>query len=352
MKALVQERYGSSEVMESREIQKPVVGDHEVLIQVRAAGVNPADWAIMSGLPYIARPVYGLRRPKQIVRGTDVAGIVEAVGPGVTLFKTGDEVFGSAVGSYAEFSIAPEDGLALKPANVSFEQAAAVPMAGTVALQAVRDQGKVGPGHKVLINGASGGIGTFAVQIAKSLGAHVTGVASTRNVDLLRTLGADEVIDYTQSDFTRAGQRYDFILDNVSNHSLTDLRKALTPTGMLVPNGGNFGNRWLASGGRIVRGVVLFKFGSQSLGNFLVSMNRDDLVTLKALIEAGSVTPVLDRTYSLGDAAQALAHVGRGHLRGKVTISVPGVPSQALTPGAAPTTSAPALPLVPSPAAR
>jgi NADPH:quinone reductase-like Zn-dependent oxidoreductase len=339
MKAIVQERYGSAAVLHSMDISKPVVADTEVLIRVGAAGVNPADWAIMRGLPYIARPVYGLRRPKQSVRGTDVAGVVEAVGSGVTRFKVGDEVFGSSEGSYAEYTAASQDLLALKPTNLTFEQAAAVPMAGTVALQAVRDHGKVGPGHKVLVNGASGGIGTFAVQIAKALGAHVTGVASTRNLDLVRSLGADEVIDYTKVDFTKSGRKYDFILDNVSNHPLTALRRALTPTGMLVPNGGTFGNRWLASGGRIVRGIVLFRFGDQSLGNFLVSMNHDDLIVLKDMIEAGKVTPVMDRTYGLADVAAAIAQVGSGHLRGKVTVSMATLPVEATRVADAPIVS-------------
>jgi NADPH:quinone reductase-like Zn-dependent oxidoreductase len=330
MKAMVQDRYGSAAVLEARNIDKPHIGDDEVLVRVRAAGVNPADWAIMSGLPYIARPVYGLRKPKNIVRGTDVAGTVEAVGSGVTRFKPGDEVYGSASGSYAEYATGAEAELALKPANLTFEQAAAVPMAGLVALQAIRDHGHVQAGQKVLINGASGGIGTFAVQIAKALGADVTAVASTRNLDLVKSIGADHVIDYTKKDFTRSGQHYDFILDNVSNHSLSDLRRALTPTGTLIPNGGNFGNRWLASGGRIVRGTVLFRFGSQKLGNFLVSMKKhEDLDFLKELIEAGKVTPIMDRTYPLSETAQAIAQVGGGHLRGKVTVSIGQVPATA-----------------------
>lgn len=322
MKAIVQDKYGSADVLEARTIDKPAIGDTQVLIRVKAAGVNPADWAVMSGLPYIARPVYGLRKPKNIVRGTDVAGVVEAVGTSVTGFKPGDEVYGSAEGSSAEYAAASQDQLARKPANLTFEQAAATPMAGQVALQALRDQGKVGPGMKVLVNGASGGIGTFAVQIAKAFGAHVTAVASTRNLDLVRALGADRVIDYTKDDFTKGAERYDFILDNVSNHSLTKLRRALTPTGMLVPNGGNFGNRWMASVGRTVRGVVLFRFGGQSLGNFLVSMNQADLIVLKDLIEAGKVTPVIDRTYRLSAAADALRYVGAGHTRGKVVVTV------------------------------
>jgi NADPH:quinone reductase-like Zn-dependent oxidoreductase len=325
MQAMVQDTYGTSEVMQLRDIDKPEIGANEVLVRIRAAGVNPADWAIMSGLPYVARPVYGLRKPKNIVRGTDVAGTVEAVGSGVTRFKVGDEVYGSSKGSYAEYAAATEDELAPKPANLTFEQAAAVPMAGLVALQAVRDHGKVGAGTTVLINGASGGIGTFAVQIAKALGAEVTAVVSTRNVEMVRSIGADHVIDYTREDFTQNGQQYDFILDNVSNHSLTDLRRSLTPTGMLVPNGGRFDKTWMASGGRIVQGKVLFQFGSQTLGNFLVKMGHEGLVDLTELIEAGKVTPVMDHTYPLSETAQALGHVGDGHARGKTTISVPAV---------------------------
>ena len=324
MQAIVQEKYGSAEVLELKEIERPTIGDHDVLVRVRAAGVNPADWALMNGFPYIARPapLYGLLKPRNPVRGTDVAGQVEAIGSAVTRFQPGDEVFGSSTGSYAEFAAAAEDTLALKPANLTFEQAATVPMAATVALQAVRDHGKVGPGHRVLINGASGGIGTFAVQIAKALGAEVTAVASTRNMDLLRSLGADHVVDYTKVDFTESGERYDFILDNVSNRSLSELRHTLTPTGMLIPNGGNFGNRWFSSAGRLVRAAVLFRFGGQRLGRFLVSINHADLVVLKELIEAGKVKPVLDRTYPLSDAARAMDHVGQGHAQGKVAITV------------------------------
>lgn len=322
MQAMIQDTYGSADVMQLRDIATPAVGPTDVLVRVHAAGVNPADWAVMQGLPYIARPVYGLRKPKVAVRGTDVAGVVEAVGSLVTRFAVGDEVFGWGIGSYAEYAAVGEDALVRKPANLTFAEAAAVPMAGLVALQAVRDHGKVGPGSRVLINGASGGIGTFAVQIAKALGAEVTGVSSTRNLELVRSLGADHVIDYTNEDFTRNGQRYDFILDNVSNRSLTDLRRALTPTGMLVPNGGNFGNRWMASGGRIVRAAVLFSFASQKLGNFLVAMRREDLETLAAMIAAGSVRPVMDRTFPLRELAGAMALVGAGHTRGKVAITV------------------------------
>ena len=321
MKAMVQDNYGSGDSLELRDVDKPGVGDREVLIRVRAAGVNPADWAIMSGLPYVARPVYGLRKPKNAVRGTDVAGEVEAVGSGVTQFRVGDEVFGWCDGSFAEYASASQDSLAHKPADLSFEQAASVPMAGMVALQALR-KGNVGAGTKILINGASGGIGTFAVQIAKSLGAHVTGVCSTRNVELVRSIGADEVIDYTEQDFTRNGQQYDFILDNVSNHSLANLRRALTPNGTLVPNGGRFDKRWMAGGARIVQGKLLFRFSSQRMGNFLLSPNQPDLIVLKELIESGKLTPVMDRTYPLGETALAMGHVGEGHAQGKTAISV------------------------------
>jgi NADPH:quinone reductase-like Zn-dependent oxidoreductase len=322
MLAIVQDDYGTGQALELREIERPDIAEHEVLVRVRAAGVNPADWAVMRGLPYIARPVYGLRRPKVGVRGTDVAGQVTAVGSAVTRFKAGDEVFGASTGSYAEYAAASQDDLALKPANLTFEQAATVPMAGLVALQAIRDHGAVRPGQSVLINGASGGIGTFAVQIAKALGAEVTAVASTRNLELVRSVGADHVVDYTKADFTASGKRYDVILDNVSNHSLSHLRRALTPTGVLIPNGGNFGDRWFASAGRLIRATVLFRFGTQRLGRFLVSTNHDDLVALKALIEAGKVKPVLGGTYPLSNAGRALDHVGAGHAQGKVAITV------------------------------
>ena len=322
MLAIVQDKYGSGTALELREIERPRIGEHEVLIRVRAAGVNPADWAVMSGLPYIARPIYGLRRPKVDVRGTDVAGQVAAVGSCVTRFTPGDEVFGASTGSYAEYAAASEDELASKPSNLTFEQAATVPMAGLVALQAIRDHGQTRAGQTVLINGASGGIGTFAIQIAKALGAEVTAVASTRNLELVRSVGADHVIDYTTDDFTRIGKRYDVILDNVSNHSLSGLRRALTPTGVLIPNGGNFRNRWFASAGRLIRAAVLFRFGTQRLGRFLVSTNHDDLTTLRELIEAGTVMPVLVGTYPLSSAGTAIDHVGAGHAQGKVAITV------------------------------
>jgi NADPH:quinone reductase-like Zn-dependent oxidoreductase len=325
MKAVVQDTYGSAAVLETREIDKPEIAEEEVLVRVRAAGVNPGDWAIVGGLPYIARPVYGLRKPRDAVRGTDVAGTVEVVGTGVRRLRPGDEVFGwcgGLGGAFAEYAAASEDALALKPANLTFEQAAAVPMAGLVALQALRDHGGVRAGQKVLINGASGGIGTFAVQIAKALGAEVTGVCSTRNVDMVRSIGADHVVDYTQEDFTHKDRRYDFILDNVANHSLSGLRRALTPAGTLVPNGGGFDNRWFAGGGRVIGAHVLNRFVGHRLRPFLVSPKLEGLVFLKELIEAGKVAPVIDRVYPLGETPEAVDHVGGGHARGKIAVTV------------------------------
>jgi NADPH:quinone reductase-like Zn-dependent oxidoreductase len=322
MKAIVQDKYGSAEVLELREIDKPAIGEKDVLVRVRAAGVNVADWAVMNGLPYIARPAYGLRKPKISVRGTDVSGEVEAVGPCVTRFMPGDEVFGWSRGSFADYAAASEDALALKPINLSFEQAAAVPMAASVAVQALRYQGNVRAGQKVLVNGASGGIGTFAVQIAKALGAEVTGVCSTQNVDLVRSIGADHVIDYTKEDFIQSGLHYDFILDNVANHSLSDLRRALTPTGTLVPNGGNFGNRWFAGGGRVLSALLWSRVAGLRLRPFLVGQKYEDLIVLKEMIENGKVTPVMDRAYSLTETAAAMSHVGSGHARGKIAITV------------------------------
>jgi len=330
MKAIVQDAYGSPDVLRFRDIDKPAIGANDVLVRVRAAAVNPADWAIVGGLPYVARPLYGMGKPKNPVRGTDVAGEVEAVGASVTRFRPGDEVFGWSGhlgGAFAEYASISEDALVTKPAKLSFEQAAAVPMAGTVALLAVRDHGKVQAGQKVLINGASGGIGSFAVQIAKSLGAEVTGVCSTRNIDLVRSIGADHVIDYTKVDFTRTGQRYDFILDNVANRSLSDLRRALTPKGTLVPNGGGFDHRWMASGGRLIGAKVSFAFVSQSVRTFIASSKQQNLVVLKELLEAGKIRSVIDRTYPLSETPQAIGYVGQGHARGKVVITVQGVTS-------------------------
>ena len=322
MQAMIQEAYGPATVLQTREIDTPAIADDEVLVRVRAAGVNPADWAVMSGLPYIARPVYGLRRPKQPVRGTDLAGRVERIGANVTRFQPGDEVFGWGTGSFATYATAAEDRLVAKPARLTFEQAAAAPMAGLVALQALRDHAELQPGQTILINGASGGIGTMAVQIAKAFGAHVTGVCSTAGLELVRSLGADEVIDYTRDDFTRSPRQYDVILDNVANHSLSDLRRALTPEGTLVPNGGAFENHWFAGGGRVVSAHVLSRFVSQKLRPFLVSPNLADLIVLKELIDTGKLTPAVGRAYPLSQASQAMDHVGLGHTHGKVAITV------------------------------
>ncbi len=322
MRAIVQDDYGTFEVLRMRDIHRPTIGDDQVLIRVEAAGVNPADWAIMNGLPYIARPVYGLRRPKNPVRGTDVAGVVAATGSKVTRFHPGDEVYGSGDGSYAEYAAASEDRLALKPARLSFEQAGALPMAGLVALQAIRDHGDVRPGQRVLINGASGGIGHLAVQIAGALGAHVTAVCSTGNLELVRSLGAETAIDYTQQDFTRSGQRYDFVLDNVADRPLSELRRILTPNGTLVPNGGGFDNRWFASGGRVIHAHLLKRTSKQHLRPFLVSSSTADLTALSDLVESGSLTPVIERAYPLADAPDALRHVGDGHTAGKVVVTV------------------------------
>jgi len=254
LKAVVQEEYGSPEVLELRDIDKPVAGDDEVLVRVRAASVNPPDWAGVHGVPYVARLAFGLRRPKLGVRGTDLAGTVEAVGRNVARLRAGDEVFGAGSGTFAEYAVAPAEHLVTKPANVTFEQAAAVPMAGLTALQALRDAGSIAPGLKVLIVGAGGGIGTFAVQIAKSFGTQVTGVWSTSTLELVRSIGADHVIDYTQEDFTQGEERYDLILDNALQHSLSRLQRALSRNGTLVPNGGQFHKRWFAS-----TGVLLIK---------------------------------------------------------------------------------------------
>ncbi len=322
MKAIVQDSYGTTSVLEVRDIDQPEIGDHEVLLYVHAAGVNPADWAIMSGLPYIARPIYGLRKPKNGVRGTDVAGRVEAVGAAVTRLRPGDEVFGWCTGSFADYVAVADEALTLKPANLTFEQAAAVPMAGLVALQALRDHGRVQAGQNVLINGAAGGVGTFAVQIAKSFGAQVTGVCGTTNVDLVRSIGADHVIDYTCEDFTQNGQQYDVILDNAGNHTLTDLRHSLNPSGTLVPNSGGFDNLWFASGGRVISARVATHFVTQSLRPFLMSPRLEDLIVLKTMIEAGELTPVIDRSYPLSETSDAILYVGKGHSHGKVVVTM------------------------------
>jgi NADPH:quinone reductase-like Zn-dependent oxidoreductase len=323
MKATVQDTYGSTDVLEFRDIDTPEIADDEVLVRVHAAGVDRGVWHVMAGLPYPIRLAgYGLRAPKNPVLGMDVAGVVEAAGKDVTRFQRGDEVFGIGKGSYAEYARAREDKLVTKPANLTFEQAAVVAISGLTALQALRDRGRVEPGQKVLIIGASGGVGTYAVQLAKAFGAHVTGVCSTTKVDLVRSLGADQVVDYTRDDFADGRQRYDLILDIGGNSSLARLRRALTPKGTLVIVGGETGGRWLGGTDRQIRALMLSRFVGQKLGTFVSSENHGDMLVLKELIEAGKVTPVIDRTYPLSEAPQAIRYVEQGHARGKVVITV------------------------------
>ena len=323
MKAIVQKRYGSPDVLELKDIDKPVIDADGVLVSVRAASVNPPDWAILTGVPYVARSLYGLRTPRTPVRGTDLAGTVEAVGKDVRRLAIGDEVFGAGVGAFAEYAIASEETLVPKPAGLTFEQAGAVRMAGLTAFQALRYVGKVQPGQKVLINGAGGGIGTFAVQIARTFGAEVTGVCSASKVDLVQSIGADHVIDYAQEDFTRGDERYDFILDNVLNHSLSELVRALSRNGMLVPNGGQFWKRWTASTGVIlVKAPLLSLVVPQQIRHVTLKRKREDLLALSELLETGKVKPVIGSTYSLGQTSEALGYFGEGHARGKVVITV------------------------------
>jgi NADPH:quinone reductase-like Zn-dependent oxidoreductase len=323
MRAVVQRRYGTPDVLEYTEIDMPPVGDGDVLVRVRAAAVHPGDYFLMTGVPYVVRLAFGLRRPRNGIPGRDVAGRVEAVRRNVSGLEPGDEVFGwSTTGTLAEYTCAPADNVARKPASLSMEQAAAVPTSAFTALQALRDIANVQPGQTALVTGASGGVGTFAVQIAKAtLGAEVTGVCSTRNVDLVRSLGADHVIDYTRTDFTRTGQRYDVILDNVEAQPLSAARRALTPTGTLIPNNGE-GGRWVGPLGRIVKARVLSLFTRQTLRPFLSREKRQDLLALSELIETGKLTPVIDRTYRLSQAAAALQYVGEGHTQGKVVVTV------------------------------
>jgi len=321
VKAIVHHRYGSPDVLELEDIDKPAVNDDGVLVRVRAASVNAFDWHIMRGLPYLVRTSEGLRKPKRIVAGVDMAGQVEAVGKDVTRFQPGDEVFGERSGAFAEYVHGKEKNFALKPANLTFEQAAAVPMAGFTALQALRDKGHVQAGQRVLINGAAGGVGTFSVQIAKAFGADVTGVCNTRNVKMIRSIGADHVIDYTREDFTRNGQRYDLILDVAANRSLSDCRRVLDSDGTLVVVGAPDG-QWLAPVARLVGAVLFSRIGSRKMLPFLANFANDDLIVLKELIEAGKVTPVIDKTYTLSETPEAIRHVETGHPQGKVVITV------------------------------
>jgi NADPH:quinone reductase-like Zn-dependent oxidoreductase len=322
VKAVVQARYGPpADVLTVGELPAPRAGDGEVVVRVRATGVNWADCALTRGVPYMLRAGYGLSRPKNQVRGTDVAGTVEAVGSGVTDLHEGDEVFGWCTGAFAEQAIARDGDVIAKPTTIPFEAAAGVPMAALVALQALRDVGHVQPGQRVLVNGASGGIGTFAVQIAKTLGAEVTGVCSTPHLELVSSIGADHVIDYTREDFTRHRERYDVILDMVDDRSLRDRRRVLTPRGTLIPNAGT-GNRWVGSLGRIAWARLASLAVSQSFRPFLSTQKRDDLLALRGLLEDGSVRPVVGETHPLEEASAAVEHAGGGHATGKVVIVV------------------------------
>jgi len=343
MKAITQYHYGSEEALQLHDIDRPTTGDGEVLVRVHAASIHVGDRLVMRGRPFLMRMATGMRRPKQTIPGTDIAGTVEAVGSGVARFKVGDAVFGWTGGAFAEFAAAPEDHLAIKPAGLTFEQAAAVGVSATTALQLLRDQGKVQPGQRVLINGASGGVGTYAVQIAKSMGAEVTGVASGRNADLLRSIGADHVIDYTKDDFTTGTARYDFILDNVANHSLAATRRALSPTGMLQPNGGGHTGGGM---GRVIRATIASLFIRGQGRPSVKFQNPADLVALKELVEAGSITPVIDRSYPLAETAAALRHVGTGRARGTVVVTVSAPAAPAAGPTGATGTVGAAVPLV------
>jgi NADPH:quinone reductase-like Zn-dependent oxidoreductase len=320
MKAAVYSRYGPPDVLQIRDVEKPVPKDNEVLIKVRAASVNPLDWRLLRGRPYIVRILFGLRKPRITRPGRDVAGQIEAVGRNVTQFKPGDQVFGLCRGACAEYACTSESALVTKPNNVTFEQAASVPVAALTALQGLRDKGQIQPGQKVLINGAAGGVGTFAVQIAKSFGADVTGVCSTRNVEMVRSIGADRVIDYTQEDFTQGTQRFDLIFDCVGNHSLSACRRVLNPNGICVMAGGP-SKVWIALT-RALKALVLSRFMSQKFVMFIARSNKEDLNIMCELMEAGKVRPVIDKRYSLSEVPEAIRYLEEGHARGKVVITL------------------------------
>lgn len=323
MKAIVHRCYGSPEVLKLEQIAMPTTAANQVLVKVRAASVNPLDWHYLHGTPYVVRIDAGFGVPTSPLLGVDFAGTVEAVGSGVKRFKPGDEVFGGRTGAFAEYVSVREDrALALKPTNMSFEQAAAVPIAGVTALQALRDKGQVQAGQTVLINGASGGVGTFAVQIAKAYGAEVTGVCSTRNVEMVRSLGADHVIDYTREDFTQGGQRYDLIVDLVGNHPLLEYRRVMNPKGILVVVGGPSDDPWIGPLGTLAKALLLSPFVSQSFVPFLAELNPEDLTILRELMQSGKVKPVIDRRYLLSEVPAAIGYVETGHARGKVVINL------------------------------
>jgi NADPH:quinone reductase-like Zn-dependent oxidoreductase len=321
VKAIVSRGYGPPDRLELRDVDKPELGDDCVLVRVRAASVNPYDWHMMRGHPYLVRLGEGLRRPKTEVLGVDVAGEVEAVGAAVTELRPGDEIFGGRVRAFAEYVCGPQKNFVLKPAALSFEEAASIPVAACTALQALRDHGELRPGQRVLINGAAGGVGTFAVQIAKAMGGVVTGVCSTRNLELVRSLGADHLVDYTAEDFSRSGRRYDLVVDLVGNRSLRALRRALTPDGTLVIAGGGHG-RLLGPLALPIAATIRNRFVKQRLMWFMTKMRSDDLAAIVELIDAGKVTPVVERSYPLSEAREAIRHVERGHARGKVVITV------------------------------
>lgn len=326
MNAIAYERYGSADVLDLKEVRTPAIkGSEGVLVRVRAASANPYDWHYMRGLPYIARVMAtGVRKPKHSVLGTDIAGEVEAVGSTVTRFRPGDKVYGAVgAGGFAEYVSAPETLLALQPANLSFEQSATVPLAAVTALQGLRDAGQIRSGQKVLVVGASGGVGTFAVQIAKWYGTEVTGVTSTRNLDLVRSIGADHVIDYTREDFTRNGQRYDLIFQLAGTTPPSSFRRSLTPEGRLVLSSGDSPGRIIGPVGRLIKAALLSPFiGGQRMVALIAKPNSNDLQFLRELIEAGRITPVIDRTYPLSEAPDAIRYLEAGHARGKVVISV------------------------------
>jgi len=324
MKAIVHDRYGPPGVLRFQEVDKPVPAGDEVLVRVHAAAVNARDWHTMRGDPYLARLTFGLRRPGVRIRGTDFAGTVAAVGPQVTRFRPGDEVFGEAEAAFAEYVRVPDARVEPKPANLGFAQAAAIPLAGNTALMGLRDVARTGPGQRVLINGASGGVGTFAVQLGKAFGAHVTGVCSTRNVELVRSLGADEVVDYTRADFTRAGRRYDVVFDLVGNRSLAGLRRALTATGTLILSGGGVseGGSLVGPLGLVVRGTLLSRLVRQRVVVLTAVPSRENLATLRELAESGALTPVIDRTHPLRETAEAIRYVEEEHARAKVVLTV------------------------------
>jgi NADPH:quinone reductase-like Zn-dependent oxidoreductase len=322
MRAITIGRYGPPEVLELEDVERPIPGEGEVLVQVGAGSANPRDWHFMRGLPYIARPQIGLRKPKFRFPGSDIAGVVEAVGGGVTRFAPGDEVFGHVEsGGFSQYVSAPEGVLARKPANLTFEEAAVVPLAATTALQGLR-RGGLRAGQQVLIVGASGGVGSFAVQIARALGAHVTGVCSTGNVELVRSLGADEVVDYTREDFTAVGPRYDVILQVGGTTSARACRRALKRNGVLVLSSGDGGGRWVGPMGRIVASMLLSPFVSQKLGPFTAKASAEDLDTVRTMIESGALRPVIEQTYPLSETAEAIRHIESGHVRGKLAVSV------------------------------